>query len=118
MVKPNLSHLQHKQRIYDHVRPIRGKFVPVCIGSVMLELPYYYDGGVYVSMLFLSWAGRPLFGFLTGESERYFADKSATALQALQALQALHDLQVLQKDPHRGTFYGTSTVSVLVVDFE
>lgn len=93
MVKRNLGYPQYEQRIYNHVRPIQGKFVPVCIGSVMLKLPYYYDGGVYVSMLFLSWAGRPLFDFLTRENEEYFADKSATALQAS------HDLQVLQKDP-------------------
>jgi hypothetical protein len=113
MVKPNLGHLQHEQRIYDHVRPIQGKFVPVCIGSVMLELPYYYDGGVYVSMLFLSWAGRPLFDFLTGENERYFADKSTTALQAL------HDLQVLQKDPEpRNILWDEHSQRLSFVDFE
>ena len=79
----------------------------------MLELPYYYDGGVYVSMLFLSWAGRPLFDFLTGENEGYFADKSATALQAL------HDLQMLQKDPElRNILWDEHSQRLSFVDFE
>ncbi|XTI94611.1 hypothetical protein V2W45_1253715, partial [Cenococcum geophilum] len=54
IVKPNLGHLQHKRRIYDHVYPTQGKFIPVYIRSVILELLYYYNSRVYISILFLS----------------------------------------------------------------
>ncbi|KPM34271.1 hypothetical protein AK830_g12300 [Neonectria ditissima] len=52
--------LQHESQIYDRLRPIQGRAIPVCLGVVDLELPYYYDGGDFVHFLFLSWAGRSL----------------------------------------------------------
>ena len=55
------AHLQHEAEIYGRLLTIQGSRVPVCLGSINLVLPYYYDGGVYMNFLFLSWAGRPLF---------------------------------------------------------
>jgi serine/threonine protein kinase len=57
-----------------------------------LKLLYYYDYGVYITMHFLSWAGRPLYQYMSLENEEYVL-KEATS-----ALKALHDLQVLHKD--------------------
>ena len=55
-----VAYLQHEECIYGRVRIIQGKYVPVCMGAVDLMRPYYYNCGVYVRMLFLSWAGRPV----------------------------------------------------------
>lgn len=79
----------------------------------MLKLPQYYDGGVYVSMLFLSWAGRSLFDFLTQENESYFAGKLDTALQAL------HNLWVLHEDPEpRNMLWDEQNESFMIIDLE
>ena len=79
----------------------------------MLKLPQYYDGGVYVSILFLSWAGRPLFDFLTQENKSYFAGKLDTALQAL------HNLRVLHKDPKpRNMLWDEQNESLIIIDLE
>jgi hypothetical protein len=44
----------HESKVYDHLRSIQGSRVPVSLGIVNLDLPYYYDAGIYLSMLFLS----------------------------------------------------------------
>ena len=60
MEKAQRKHLVQESKVYDHLRPIQGSCIPVSLGVVNLELPYYYDAGIYFSMLFLSWAGRSL----------------------------------------------------------
>jgi chemotaxis protein histidine kinase CheA len=110
---PNVCHLEHEHCVYDHIRSIQGSFVPVCLGSVELELPYYYDCGKYIKMLFLSWAGRPLFEYLNQTSEGRFLNQTAAALQAL------HKLQVLHKDPEpRNVLWNEQSQHLMLVDFE
>jgi hypothetical protein len=43
--------LIHESKVYNHLRSIQGSCIPVSPGIVDLELPYYYEAGVYVSML-------------------------------------------------------------------
>src|SRR4051812_10576548 len=50
MEKGNLGFLKHERYIYDLVRSIQRKHVPVCLGSTILKLPYY-EGDVYIGML-------------------------------------------------------------------
>lgn len=54
------SHLRHENKIYDHIWSLQGTFVPVCLGIVDLIKPYYFDSGVYVHFLFLSYGVRPV----------------------------------------------------------
>lgn len=75
MEKAERKYLVHESRVYDHLRPIQGSCIPVSLGIVNLELPYYYDGSIYFSMLFLSWAGRPLRQCLTSENEARVLDQ-------------------------------------------
>jgi|SRR3569833_254397 len=56
----NLGRLQHGNRVYNQLRPVQGRYVPVCLGLIDLVLPYYCDGRVSEHFLLLSWAGRPL----------------------------------------------------------
>ncbi|KAL5589606.1 hypothetical protein FOVSG1_011473 [Fusarium oxysporum f. sp. vasinfectum] len=53
-------HLRHENKMYDHVWSLQGTFVPVCLGIVDLIKPYYFDSGVYVHFLLLSYGGRPV----------------------------------------------------------
>ncbi|KAJ3562288.1 hypothetical protein NPX13_g8620 [Xylaria arbuscula] len=99
-----LTRLQHEKKVYDRLRTIQGKYVPVCLGNVDLVLPYYYDGGVYKHFLFLGWAGRPLFDL---HSE---ADKAAIVDTVSAGFKAIHNLHVLHGDADNG--------HVMIVDFE
>ena len=54
--KVEQKYLIHESKVYDHLRLIQGSHIPVSLGIVNLDLPYYYNAGVYFSMLFLSWA--------------------------------------------------------------
>ncbi|RFU25118.1 hypothetical protein B7463_g11219, partial [Scytalidium lignicola] len=69
MEKRHRKHLLQENQVYTQLRSIQGSSIPVCLGIVDLKLPYYYDGGIYVSMLFLSWAGRSIFQYLTPKNE-------------------------------------------------
>lgn len=60
MKEADRKHLVHESTLYDHLTHLQGIYIPVSLGIVDLELPYYYDSGIYTSMLFLSWAGRSL----------------------------------------------------------
>ena len=61
MEADKVAYLQHEERVYSRMGEIQGRHVPVCMGAIDLKLPYYYNSGVYVRMLFLSWAGQPVF---------------------------------------------------------
>ncbi|KAL5884475.1 hypothetical protein ACKVWC_003441 [Pyricularia oryzae] len=106
----NLTFLQHEKKVYDHLRPIQGKHVPVCLGLMPLELPHYCDGGVYEYFLFLSWAGDPL-------SRVASIDRSVAAASISKAFAELHRLDVLHGDAEARNIL-LSGHHPMVVDFE
>ena len=109
----NDSYLEHEHRIYDHLLSLQGTLVPVCLGSVELKLPYYYDSGKYIKMLFLSWAGRPLSDYLNPTNGGFFQDKIVTAVQAL------HRLRVLHRDAElRNILWNEQGRHLMMIDFE
>ncbi|CAJ2505642.1 Uu.00g130360.m01.CDS01 [Anthostomella pinea] len=109
----DLGRLQHEGRVYDRLKPIQGKHVPVCLGMINLALPYYYDSGVFGHFLFLSWAGQPLFE-CTDQIGK--ADILQTATQAYVAL---HKSGVLHCDAElRNMLYDERSGCIMVVDFE
>ncbi|KAJ9634885.1 hypothetical protein H2199_008749 [Coniosporium tulheliwenetii] len=113
MEEPNLAYLRHEHRVYEQVRPLQGMCVPVCLGAVDLERPYYYDCGLYVRMLFLSWAGRPVFHYINRDNEAHLLDKATEALHALHKFQVLHD----DAEP-RNMLFDESCDRLMLVDFE
>ncbi|KAI3342761.1 hypothetical protein F4824DRAFT_443159 [Ustulina deusta] len=109
----HLGRLQHEKKVYDQLRTIQGKYVPVCLGNVDLVLPYYYDGGVFVHFLFLGWAGRPLFDLSSK------ADKAAIVDIVSAGFKAVHGLHVLHGDAEpRNILYDADNGHVMIVDFE
>jgi hypothetical protein len=46
MKKAHRKHLLHESNVYNHLRSIQGSCIPVSLGIVDLELPYYYDTGI------------------------------------------------------------------------
>ncbi|RYP56570.1 hypothetical protein DL771_011749 [Monosporascus sp. 5C6A] len=109
----DLGRLQHENRVYDRLRTIQGKHVPVCLGMIDLALPYYYDGGVFEHFLFLSWAGRPLFECTDQIGKPDILHTVTTAYAAL------HRLCVLHRDAElRNILYDVGSGRLMVVDFE
>ncbi|KAH9242267.1 hypothetical protein K456DRAFT_30585 [Colletotrichum gloeosporioides 23] len=108
----DLARLCHEKEVYDRLRPIQGKHVPVCLGRVDLALPLYYDSGVYKHVLFLSWAGVPL---LDTANQAAKADINVVT----QAYKKMQNLGVLHRDAElRNVLRDTVGGSIMVVDFE
>ncbi|CAK7265294.1 hypothetical protein SEPCBS119000_001439 [Sporothrix epigloea] len=108
--RSKLEFLEHEKKVYDQLRPIQGKHVPVCIGLTDLILPYHYDGRVFENLLFLSWGGRPLYRCLKELNEK------AITAAVISAYASLHQLHVFHADAEvrNITYDGTP----LIVDFE
>ncbi|KAI9746369.1 MAG: hypothetical protein M1818_000081 [Claussenomyces sp. TS43310] len=113
MEKADRSHLINESKVYNHLRSIQGIYIPVSLGLVDLELPQRYDGGIYDSMLFLSWAGRSICQHLTLRNKAQMLDR------ATETLQALHELRVLHTDVElRNWLWDEQRGNLMLVDFE
>ncbi|RYP19772.1 hypothetical protein DL766_008357 [Monosporascus sp. MC13-8B] len=109
----DLARILHENEIYDRLRPIQGKHVPVCLGKIDLILPYYYDGGVFTYFMFLSWAGRPLFDSADQINKANLVKTVTTAFTEI------HGLQVLHRDAElRNVLYDPPSGNLMIVDFE
>ncbi|KAI9828987.1 MAG: hypothetical protein M1832_000010 [Thelocarpon impressellum] len=54
-----VTDLRHEEAVYRRLEALQGVHVPVCLGSIGLTYPYYYEIGVrIVHMMLLSWAGQ------------------------------------------------------------
>lgn len=103
--------LRHEQQMYTHLRPLQGSSVPVCLGTVDLELPWRYNGGTYTQFLLLSWAGQPLLH--CGELNAGLIDPAINLYRKLHALCVLHG----DAEP-RNIVYNAQDGRLMVVDFE
>jgi tRNA A-37 threonylcarbamoyl transferase component Bud32 len=113
MERAQREYLFHESKLYDHLRSIQGSRIPVSLGIVNLDLPYYYDAGIYLSMLFLSWAGRPLHQCLTPKNEARILD------QVNRTLRELHEQKVLHRDVEpRNWLLDEQHSRLMLVDFE
>ncbi|CAG1992066.1 unnamed protein product, partial [Fusarium graminearum] len=89
---------------------LQGMFVPVCLGTVHLTKPYYYDSGVYKDFMFLSYGGRP---FLKHSGEV----SPGIANEILAALGRLHQHGVLHHDAEpRNVLYDKRAEGYMIVD--
>ncbi|PFH62291.1 hypothetical protein XA68_14286 [Ophiocordyceps unilateralis] len=109
----DLACLQHEKEMYDRLQSVQGEHVPVCLGTIDLVLPYYYDCGVYVQFLFLSWAGEPIFHCTD------VAGKARIDAAVGKIFKALHRLHILHRDAElRNILYDTDSGQFMAVDFE
>ncbi|KNB19850.1 hypothetical protein FOXG_17042 [Fusarium oxysporum f. sp. lycopersici 4287] len=103
-------HLRHENKMYDHVWSLQGTFVPVCLGIVDLIKPYYFDSGVYVHFLLLSYGGRPVLREMK-EVRPNVVD------QIIVVLKRLHQYRILHHDAEpRNVLYDRSSGGCMLVD--
>ncbi|PHH52520.1 hypothetical protein CFIMG_002934RAa [Ceratocystis fimbriata CBS 114723] len=110
--KANVALLYHEKDIYDHIRDLQGRFVPVCLGMVDLIGPYYHDSGIFTHFLLMSYAGQPAFKHIR-------EDKEGAISEIVPAFAALHKQQVLHRDAKlRNIVYDVRTGKYMIVDLE
>ncbi|KAG5296012.1 hypothetical protein I7I50_08965 [Histoplasma capsulatum G186AR] len=111
----NRHKLEHEMLVYNRLQDLQGEHVPVCLGVVQLEseYPYYYDGGIYTHMLFLSWAGEPV-------QESTNSNHAEDILSLVShALQSIHSKGVLHSDAElRNILWNSTCKRPMIVDFE
>ena len=101
--------LRHEAAVYRILRPSQGICIPVFLGEVDLEWPYYYDHRVrIVHMMFLSWGGEPL-----GQVPRVLGRELDRSVRILRRMGVAHN-DVREAN----ALWCKETQRVMVIDFE
>ncbi|DAA73576.1 TPA_exp: Uncharacterized protein A8136_4605 [Trichophyton benhamiae CBS 112371] len=111
----NLHKLKHEMQIYNKLKSLQGKCIPVCLGIVDLvpKFPYYFDEGIYTHMLFLSWAGESI------SKTGVVPQDADVSTMVHNALQSIHSKGVLHGDAEpRNILWNPTSQHVMIVDFE
>jgi tRNA A-37 threonylcarbamoyl transferase component Bud32 len=111
MKQVDRPHLLQEASVYSKLHSLQGSRIPVCLGMLDLDLPYYYDHGIYASMLILSWAGHSLHQYLNRENQVHMLDEVSKTLTAC------HKHRVLHRDvePRNWLWDGQR---IMLIDFE
>ncbi|RDA87891.1 hypothetical protein CP532_1696 [Ophiocordyceps camponoti-leonardi (nom. inval.)] len=111
-------YLVRETAVYERLRPIQGKHIPVCLGSVDLQTidtAYNYPFGYNITyMIFLAWGG-------TAANRIGLDDKGINAIEekAEKALDACHDLGVIHEDVRLANMVVSEDGDkVMMIDFE
>ncbi|KAG6029409.1 hypothetical protein E4U40_000552 [Claviceps sp. LM458 group G5] len=114
---PDWRPLIHEEKMYNHLRDLQGRFVPVCPGRVELNWlfrckEYHSSFGCFRHFLFLSYAGKPVLKALPK-----FDDSIVS--QVLATLAQLHQRRVIHRDAApRNMLYDGRTGRYMVIDLE
>ena len=108
--------LRHEAELYRRLKPVQGVHVPIFLGSIDLDKPYYYDAGIrIVHPMLLSWAGECPDGSKTSVSRngpRWTSD-------LVRAVNAIHGAGVLHRDIRMpNLLWNKETKRIMVIDFE
>ncbi|PPJ53293.1 hypothetical protein CBER1_11958 [Cercospora berteroae] len=112
------GYLEHEAIVYDQLQSLQGRYVPVCCGSVELDLPYHYDGVELRHILLLSWAGTSLAQLMV-QDESFASMTPSYDERIRKAYEAIRALQVLHHDAEpRNMVYDGKTGQLMIIDFE
>ncbi|KAK3173022.1 hypothetical protein OEA41_006350 [Lepraria neglecta] len=108
--------LRHEAEVYRRLTTLQGVHVPICLGSIDLDSPYYYEAAIeIVHFMLLSWAGECLDGSKTStgtDGQRWTSD-------LVRAVNAIHGAGVLHRDIRMpNLLWNEETKRVMVIDFE
>ncbi|KAI5362597.1 hypothetical protein J4E82_011695 [Alternaria postmessia] len=106
--------LEWEAKIYHRLRPIQGTHVPVHLGNIDLEVPYYYEGICELKhMMFLSYGGKRMDKHLAADGKLFVSQQTEASVQAVRLLGVLHtDLA------KRNMLWEDRTRRMMVIDFE
>lgn len=97
--------------IYRRLEPIQGSAVPVCLGSIDLDLSYISHGPrILKHMILMSWGGEAL--------ERYGLENDIIQETLYQTLREIDDLGVVHNDVHAGNVLWNEELNrTMIIDF-
>ncbi len=107
--------IRHEAEVYRRLVTLQGVHVPICLGSIDLNKPYYYSTGIrIVHLMLLSWAGECLDGSKTTgtDGQRWTSDLVC-------AVNAIHGAGVLHQDIRMpNLLWNEEMKRVMLIDFE
>ncbi|KAI1479358.1 hypothetical protein F4774DRAFT_382769 [Daldinia eschscholtzii] len=117
-VRAFIDDLEHEAAVYERLKPLQGRHVPVSLGAIDLRTmgrTYYYFHRVYVVyMMFLSWGGNSFEDALkTGKLGK---DPRKTTIKTLRSI---HQQGVIHRDVRfANMLFNPELKKVMVIDFE
>ncbi|KAH9225551.1 hypothetical protein K456DRAFT_1766872 [Colletotrichum gloeosporioides 23] len=117
-VRAFIEDLEQEAAVYERLRPIQGKHVPVFLGAIdlrPLNRIYYYDHRVYVvHMTFLSWGGHDLYSTGSVDGRNGHLEE-----MAMRSLRAIHYQGVVHRDMREeNMLFNEEVGGVMIIDFE
>ena len=111
-----IKDLRHEAEVYRRLVTLQGTHIPVCLGSIDLDEPFYYDTGVRIMhFILLSWAGKCLDDSTAAPS----TDRQTWTSDLVCAVNAIHRAGVLHQDIRMpNLLWNEETKRVMVIDFE
>ena len=115
-VRAFVKDLRHEAEVYRQLVSLQGIHIPIFLGNIDLDKPYYYDTGVrIVHLMLLSWAGTCPDDSKTSTS----TDGHILKSDLVCAVNAIHEAGVLHKDIRTpNILWNKETKRVMVIDFE
>ena len=112
-----ISDLLHEEAVYQYVHHLQGEDIPVHLGSVGLDPPYYYTAfDTLVHMSFLAYGGEPLYK-LRGSNLPLVAER--VLVQAPQTISLIHHHGIAQRDiALRNMLWNDEMQHFMCIDFE
>ena len=111
-----IKDLRHEAEVYRRLVKLQGIHIPICLGSIDLDKPFYYDTGVRIMhFLLLSWVGKCLDDSKTASG----TNRQTWTSNLVCAVNAIHAAGVLHQDVRMpNLLWNDETKRVMVIDFE
>ena len=120
-VKSYRPNLLHEGSVYRHLFPLQGSTIPVYLGNIDLERPYYYARGTKLyHMLLMSWGGPSLSAPTTPVSCSVLEEEKHRSFHAISQLSVVHnDLRLSNMLWNESNMLWNEELGrVLVINFE
>ncbi|KAG6043309.1 hypothetical protein E4U17_001001 [Claviceps sp. LM77 group G4] len=120
-VAGHIKHLEHETRVYERLKSIQGRYVPVFLGTIDLRTMdkdyWIYFETYVVHMVFMSWGGYLLDEDKMDQLE--VLDEIAWVDEGIEALDAVHEAGILHRDVRwANILYNPDTKGIMLIDFE
>ncbi|KAG6105569.1 hypothetical protein E4U13_007829 [Claviceps humidiphila] len=122
-VSAHIEHLEHEARVYERLKAIQGRYVPVFLGTIDLRTMqkdyWIYFETYVVHMMFFSWGGILFHVHRAGMDELETLHEVPWIDEGVRALKAVHNEGVLHCDVRWGNvLFNSETKGIMVIDFE
>ncbi|KAG6090920.1 hypothetical protein E4U31_007558 [Claviceps sp. LM219 group G6] len=122
-VAGHIQHLEHEARVYERLKAIQGRYVPVFLGTIDLRTMdkdyWIYFETYVVHMMFFSRGGILFHVHRAGMDQLETLHEVPWIDEGVRALKAVHNEGVLHCDVRWGNvLFNSETKGIMVIDFE